>query len=193
MKVLPSYMLINLLLPYPLLKTPAMTTCEKAVVRQHLEDCIQFCAPQSKRDMDELEWARRSATKIIQGLEHLSYKDRLRELRLSMAKAVTASSQRTGSEAIMLGGLHGWTKSKIQMQKGSLLRVEAGSGNLGGRRHIEHSSRDAVWEFKPNLELNMARYIKGSKKGFYKYKGVRRKGKWRLHWGTVCLLYLDLY
>lgn len=41
------------------------------------------------------------------------------------------------------------------MQKGSLLRVEAGSGNLGGRRHLEHSSRDAVWEFKPNLELNM--------------------------------------
>lgn len=67
------------------------------------------------------------------------------------------------------------------MQKGSLLRVEAGSDNLGGRRHLKHASRDAVWEVKPYLELNLSRYVKGSKKGFYIYKGVKRKGKWSLH------------
>lgn len=66
------------------------------------------------------------------------------------------------------------------MQKGSLLRVEAGSDNLGGRP-LEHASRDTFWEVKPYLELNLARYFKGRKKGFYKYKGDKRKGKWSLH------------
>jgi len=38
--------------------------------------------PQHKKDMELLEWVQRTATKMIQGLEHLSYGDRLRELRL---------------------------------------------------------------------------------------------------------------
>jgi len=32
--------------------------------------------------MDLLEWGQRRATKMIQGMEHLSCEDRLRELRL---------------------------------------------------------------------------------------------------------------
>ena len=44
-------------------------------------------SPQYRRDMDLLECVQRRATKMIQGMEHLSYEDRLRELGLfSMEK-----------------------------------------------------------------------------------------------------------
>jgi len=53
-----------------------------ALVRTHLKPCIQLWSPQHRKDVDLLEWVQRKATKMIQGLEHLSDKDRLRELGL---------------------------------------------------------------------------------------------------------------
>jgi len=53
-----------------------------ALVRSHLESCIHLRSSQHRKDMDLLKRVQRRVTKMIRGLEHLSYEERLRQLGL---------------------------------------------------------------------------------------------------------------
>jgi len=60
-------------------KEMILTLCS-ALLRPHLEYCAHFWVPQYKREVELLERVQQMVTKMMNGLEHLFYEERLREL-----------------------------------------------------------------------------------------------------------------
>lgn len=57
-----------------------------ALVRPHLEFCVQFGAPQERTKSSSLEQAQWRPTKMARGLELVMYEGKLRELGLFSLK-----------------------------------------------------------------------------------------------------------
>ena len=90
----------------------------KAIVRPHLEYCIQAWNPYLRKDIDILEKIQKRATKLIPGLRDLRYEERLKECGLT-----TLERRRLrGDQIEVFKMLNGYEKINIDSNIFSRLR-----------------------------------------------------------------------
>ncbi|GAB0177807.1 hypothetical protein GRJ2_000246000 [Grus japonensis] len=120
-----------------------------ALVRPHLEYCVQLWGPQYRRDMELLERVQRRATKLIRGLEHLSCEDRLREVALGRPYSslpVPEGAYRKAGEGLFIRECSDRTRGNgFKLKEGRfILDVRKKFFTMKAVRHWNRMPQDAV-------------------------------------------------
>uniref|UniRef100_A0A803JYA6 Reverse transcriptase domain-containing protein n=1 Tax=Xenopus tropicalis TaxID=8364 RepID=A0A803JYA6_XENTR len=156
----------------------------RALVRPHLEYAVQFWSPVLKRDITELERVQRRATKLVKGMESLSYEERLAKLGLFTLEKrrlrgdmITMYKYIKGSYNNLSNVL--FTSRSFQRTRGHPLRLEEGRFHLNIRKGFFTVRAVRFWNSLPEsvvLADTLYNFKKGLD-GFLASEGIQGYGR----------------
>ena len=108
-----------------------------ALVRSHLEHCVQLWAPHYKKDIETMEHVQRRATKLVKSLENKSYEKRLGLFNLEKRRVGEKEAWRKG-ETLLLSTT---TSKEVTVRWGVILFSQAPSDRTRGNGLKRHQGR----------------------------------------------------
>uniref|UniRef100_A0A8C5M6F8 Reverse transcriptase domain-containing protein n=1 Tax=Leptobrachium leishanense TaxID=445787 RepID=A0A8C5M6F8_9ANUR len=151
----------------------------RALVRPHLEYCVQYWRPYLQKDIDILERIQRRATKMVYGLKEKSYQERLNDLNM-----YSLEKRRDRGDMIetfkYVKGIHKVEEGSIFKRKqnsktrGHSLRLEGQRFKSNIRKHYFTERVVDTWNSLP-VEVVEAKTVIEFKQAWDRHKAILNK------------------